>query len=131
MKPYKKKVAFVIEKTRTGFSAYAEKLSVVTTGRTISLLRKNILEALNLFLEDTGFVATQDNITLRLDLQQFFKYYKVLNARMLAEHIGMNPTLLSQYVSGRKQPSATQQHRIVRGIQELGRELAGIRLGAG
>jgi hypothetical protein len=130
MKPLKKKITFIFEKTRTGFSAYADGLPIATTGRTIPTLRKNILEALNLFLEDTGYSATQDNIALQLNLQQFFTHYKVLNARKLAEHIGMNPTLLSQYVSGRKKPSATQQERILRGIQELGRELAGIRLGA-
>jgi hypothetical protein len=130
MKPIKKKITFVLEKTRTGFSAYAEELPIATTGRTIPLVRRNIVDALNLFLEDTGQCATQDNVALRLDLQEFFKHYKVLNARKLAEHIGMNPTLLSQYVSGHKKASTTQQQRILRGIQELGRELAGIRLGS-
>jgi DNA-binding transcriptional regulator YdaS (Cro superfamily) len=57
-------------------------------------------------------------------LHQFFQYYRVLNARHLAEKIGMNPTLLSQYVSRKKKPSQAQSQRIIDGIQNIGKELA-------
>jgi len=87
-----------------------------------------LLEALNLANEDSEFEVSADNLRLHLDLQQFFKYYKVLNANFLAERIGMNPTLLSQYVRGKKQPSSKQTDKIISGIQSIGKELADIQL---
>lgn len=128
MKLIKKKIKVIVEKTDTGFSAYAESLPVFTTGITISALQKNILEALNLYFEDQAVMIKSDNIVLSIDLQQFFKYYKVLNARHLAEKINMNPTLLSQYVTGRKKPSTQQSEKIIKGIQQIGKELSELRL---
>ena len=48
-------ITFVVEKTSTGFSAYAEDFEnfpVGTTGDHLSGLKKNILEALNLYQEE-------------------------------------------------------------------------------
>jgi len=67
-----------------------------------------------------------EDIELHLDFQQFFLYYRILNARYLAQRIGMNPALLSQYVRGKKKPSAAQSERILKGIQAVGRELSEI-----
>ena len=130
LKTLKKKIKVIVEKTRTGFSAYAEDddIAVATTGRTIIELQKNILEVLNFHFEDEGYEVTKSNIALQIDFKQFFQYYKVLNARHLAEKIGMNPTLLSQYVQGRKRPSQQQSDRIIHGIQQIGKELAELRL---
>ena len=92
MKILKKRISVIVEKTKTGFSAYPldEQIPVGTTGRTISELQDNILEVLNFYFEDQGYEVTKTNIQLQIDLQQFFQYYKVLNARHLAEKIGMN-----------------------------------------
>jgi len=128
LKILKKKISVIVEKTKTGFSAYAPGYAVATTGRTIIELHKNILEVLNFYFEDEGYKVTKSNIALQIDFQQFFQYYKVLNARHLAEKIGMNPTLLSQYVQGRKRPSQQQSDRIIHGIQQIGKELAELRL---
>lgn len=128
MKLIKKKIKVIVEKTDTGFSAYAESLPVFTTVISISAIQKSILEALNFYFEDQGVMIKSDNIVLSIDLQQFFKYYKVLNARHLAEKINMNPTLLSQYVRGRKKPSTQQSEKIIKGIQQIGKELSELRL---
>ena len=48
----------------------------------------------------------------------------MINSKALAEKIGMNPTLLSQYVRGHKKPSPTQSKRILYGINRIGQELA-------
>lgn len=118
----------IVEKTDTGFSAYAENESVFTTGKTVSELMNNAFEAMELYFEDQEFQLTRTDIKFEIDIQQFFKYYKVLNAKFLAEKIGMNETLLSQYVQGRKKPSEKQVHRILKGIQQIGQELSGINL---
>ncbi len=44
----------------------------------------------------------------------------------LADKIGMNPTLLSQYIQGHKHPSDTQAEKILYDIHEIGQELSEI-----
>lgn len=39
----------------------------------------------------------------------------------------MNQSLLAQYIKGIKKPSVNQTHRILEGVQQIGRELAEIR----
>jgi len=128
MKVSIKKVKMIIEKTDTGFSAYSVDQSVYTTGKTIPELIDNAVEAINLFLEDENIVLAHDQVKFEIDFKQFFKYYKVLNAKFLADKIGMNPTLLSQYVQGRKKPSRIQTEKILSGIQQIGKELSEINL---
>lgn len=124
MKKLKKKIAITVEKTSTGYSAYADHEDVFSTGKDIPELYKNLVEALNLAYEEEGIEITRNDFKLHLDLKQFFQYYRVLNANFLAQRIGMNPTLLSQYVRGKKVPSAKQTDKILEGIQSIGRELA-------
>ncbi len=124
----KKKIEITVEKTDTGFSAYANDCGVFSTGANIPELVNHLVEAINLFLEedDVEPILVSD-LRLNLDLKQFFQYYKVLNARFLAQRIGMNPTLLSQYVRGVKRPSPKQTEKIIQGIQGIGRELSDLR----
>jgi predicted RNase H-like HicB family nuclease len=126
----KKKIASKVEKTKTGFSVYAIDYPVFTTGKTISELTRNLKEALNLYFEDDGISIDEKNIHLEIDLKQFFQFYRVLNAKFLANRIGMNPTLLSQYVQGRKKPSVVQTEKILTGILEIGKELSTLQLAA-
>jgi len=64
-----------------------------------------------------------EDLKFEIDFQQFFQYYRVINAKFLAKKIGMNPTLLSQYVQGRKKPSENQTEKILSGIHQIGKEL--------
>jgi predicted RNase H-like HicB family nuclease len=118
----KKKIVVIIEKTYTGFSAYAKDYPVYTTGATMNELLENTMEAFSLYFEDKKFNAAK--ISCEIDFKQFFQYYKVINSKALAEKIGMNPTLLSQYVRGHKRPSEQQRRRILYGINRIGQELA-------
>jgi len=128
MKTMRKKIVFILEKTDTGFSAYAIDYSIFTTGKTISEILDNAYEAAGLFFEEEGIMITHENIKFEVDFEQFFKYYRVLNSKFLAERIGMNPTLLSQYVQGRKKPSDNQRDKILLGIHQIGQELSEINL---
>ena len=127
MKTLKKKIKIIVEKTKTGFSAYSEEYPIFTTGRTIPELMNNALEATQLNFEEE-FEITHENLKFEIDFAQFFQYYKVLNAKFLAEKIGMNPTLLSQYVQGRKKPSENQTEKILSGIHQIGQELSEMNL---
>lgn len=123
-----KKITVIVEKTKTGFSAYADDYPVFTTGSNFTKLSQNMLEALNLLFEEDQIMVTRNNLEFIIDLKQFFQFYRVLNAKYLAERIGINPTLLSQYVQGRKKPSEHQTEKIIAGIQEIGKELSKLRL---
>ncbi len=123
MKSRKKKIKVIVEKTNTGFSAFGNDQSVFTSGGSIPELMANALEAFNLFFEEEGEILTMEDLKFEIDFQQFFQYYRVINAKFLAKKIGMNPTLLSQYVQGRKKPSENQTEKILSGIHQIGKEL--------
>jgi len=100
------KIIFVVEKTATGFSAYAddfEKYDVGTTGVTIPELKQNIISALNSHLEALNKKPiSADTVLIKYDLPQFFEYYTELNAKGVAKIVGTSPSLLSQYINGKK-----------------------------
>jgi len=120
------KVTMIVEKTKTGFSAYAEKYPVYTVGKSLEELKSNILEAINLFLQDSDRSVTENDLKILLDMPQFFEFYKVINAKALSQRIGMNQSLLAQYIKGIKKPSPAQTNRILKGVQQVGRELASV-----
>jgi predicted RNase H-like HicB family nuclease len=128
MKTTKKRIKMVVEKTETGFSAFSEDYPVYTTGSTITELIDNAFEATNLYFEGQNIQITHENLKFEIDFKQFFQYYKVINSKFLANKIGMNPTLLSQYVQGHKKPSGSQTEKILSGIQQIGKELSEINL---
>jgi predicted RNase H-like HicB family nuclease len=121
-----KKLTILIEKTETGYSAYSKDYPVYTVGDNLGELKFNILEALNLYFDDLPNKITLDDLKIILDLPQFFQFYKVINAKALSERIGMNQSLLSQYINGNKKPSPTQTQKILKGVQQIGRELSEI-----
>jgi len=86
-----------------------------------------ILEMVNLVFEDMGYIYTIDEIRLEYDLESFFDFYKVINAKALSERIGMNQSLLAQYIKGIKKPSVSQTKRILQGVHQIGRELSEVR----
>jgi len=119
------KLKFILEKTDTGYSAFEDEQAIYSTGGSISELKKNIGEAVDLYSTENDLNGSH-HITYEIDLQQFFDYYKVINAKHLAHRIGMNESLLSQYVNGVKKPSREQVNRIVNGLREIGQELLDI-----
>ena len=120
------KIEMIIERTKSGYSAYATKFPVFTVGRTLEELKANILEAVNLYLEDEEITVTADDLRVALDLPSFFEFYNVINAKALSARIGMNQSLLAQYIKGIKKPSPAQTTRILKGVQQVGKELASI-----
>lgn len=128
MKTLKKKLRFVIEKTDDGFSAYSHEYPVYTTGNSITSLLENAVQASNLYLEGEGKCVESNNIHFEIDMKQFFRHFRVINAKFLAQRIGMHESLLSQYIQGKKKPSERQTMKILEGIREIGRELTNLTL---
>ncbi len=128
MNTSRKKISLIVEITKTGYSAYAEDFPIFTSGKTISELMENSLEACQLYFDEQDIKLGINNLKFEMDFKQFFQFYRVINSKFLAEKIGMNPTLLSQYIQGNKKPSVVQTEKILSGIQQIGRELSEINL---
>ncbi len=103
---------------------YAGEDAVFTTAPDLDQLKRNLVDAYNLALEEEGRYVTIQNLTLKMDFAQFFQYYRLFNADMLAKRIGIHPTLLSQYVNGKKTLSEKQKQRVLEGIRGIGEELS-------
>ncbi len=125
----KPKITMNITKEDLGYSAHTivGNISINTQGETFDELKEMILDAVNLSFEEKGFTYTIDEIEFAYDLKSFFAFYKVINAKALSERIGMNQSLLAQYIKGIKKPSPEQTKRILRGVQQIGRELSEVR----
>jgi predicted RNase H-like HicB family nuclease len=124
-----KKLKVIVEKTSTGYSAYAENYNVYTAGGDVKELIANIIEAFNFHFEDSEekITVTRKNLDLSFSIPSLFQLYPI-NVKHFAARIGMNYTLLSQYVQGRKKPSEKQTEKIVEGLKEVGKELSEVRL---
>lgn len=120
-----KKFKVIVEKTATGYSAYADKYSVYTTGRDVRELENSIIKAMNFYFMEAGenISVTRKNLEFSFSIPSLFQLYPI-NLKHFAQRIGMNYTLLAQYVQGRKKPSEKQTEKIVEGLQEVGRELS-------
>ena len=124
-----KRIAITVERTGTGYSAYANDYGIATVGDTYAELKTHILEAVNLYMEEMGKKpVSAEDLQITLDLAQFFSFFKVINASALAAYVGMPQSLLAQYVSGHKKPSPKQIARILDGVRQVGKELAALEL---
>lgn len=117
------KIKFIIEKTKTGFSAYSQNYAIATTGLDIEELKSNIVEASNLYFESRSKYISEQDIILESDYKQMFEFYDFLNAKGFAKSIGMNESLLSQYISGIKELSPKQKNKIGLGLKKISSEL--------
>lgn len=59
----------------------------------------------------------------QFDVSALFERFDFLKISNVAEHAGMNPGLLRQYVSGAKNPSIDQAKKIEHTLHELAAEL--------
>ena len=128
-KERKPKIKLKILKEDTGYTATGQwkNRSLVTCGDSWEELQTMIVEMLNLTFEDLGYTYTIEEVQLEYELQTFFEFFKVINAKALSERIGMNQSLLAQYIKGIKKPSPSQAQRILTGVQKVGKELAAMR----
>ena len=122
------KIEMIVERTETGYCAYAKKYSVYTIGNNYPELKTNIIDALNLYFEDDGIIVKENDIKTNIDIKQFFNYYKIINTQELSKRIGITQNLLTQYITGIKKPSVSQTRKILLGIQQVGKELADLPL---
>lgn len=126
----KPKVKITIVKEDVGYSAHTlvKNKFIATEAETFDILLNDLLEAVNFTFEKEEISYKIEDLKFTYDLASFFEYYKVINAKALSERIGMNQSLLAQYIKGIKKPSTSQIKRILTGIQQVGKELAEVQL---
>jgi len=124
----KPKIIMTVIKEESGYSATANigDIFIGTQGETFDELKDMVLDAVNLSFEDKGMVYTINEINFTYDLTSFFEFYKIINASALSKRIQMPQSLLAQYIKGIKKPSIAQKQRILKGVQQVGRELSEI-----
>lgn len=75
--------------------------------------------------EDISFESFEYDDAVPSKLQEFFLTHKEINVAEFAKRIGLNATLLRNYINGFKKPSAARESEILDAIHKLGREYCG------
>jgi predicted RNase H-like HicB family nuclease len=126
-----KNLTVIVEKTATGFSAYAKEIDgLATVGSSLSELKENINEVLQYhieYLNEQGEALTIENFTINytVDLEQIFEYFNVINKSAFAEHYaGMNQSLFRQYTKGLAPLSGEKMAQISKGLHKLADEIS-------
>jgi hypothetical protein len=107
---------------------------VVSSGANLEELKVNLVEAINLYLEETDkspLDVGYDNFEFQVDLESLFEINDFINISKLAEHAGLNKSLLRQYARGLKYPSIKQALKIERALQDIGSNLVNTKIIAG
>jgi len=73
--------------------------------------------------EDISFESFVYDDAQPTPMQKFFLTHKEINIAEFARSIGMNATLLRNYINGFKKPSAEREKTILEHIHQLGQEL--------
>lgn len=118
-----KTVNFYVEKTSTGFSAYSEEFGIVATGKNLKALERDAQDGLEGQCEVTEEDPKDFQLKYTYDFPALFEVFR-LNIDSVASYIGVNPTLMSQYINQKKVPSKKQKDRIENGIHSYAKALA-------
>lgn len=125
----------IIEHAGTNLSAYIEDVPVITTGDTISEIRKNIAEAINVYLESCSDLNVKPVKVLEgeyelkfiLDAPTFINYYSnIFTKSALSRITGINERQLWHYAAGKHRPRSKQLEKFQKGISKLTEELQAI-----
>jgi len=72
--------------------------------------------------EDISFESFEYEDAVPSKLQEFFLVHKEINVAEFAKRIGINATLLRNYINGFKKPSVSREKEILEAIHQLGIE---------
>lgn len=74
--------------------------------------------------EDISFESFEYEDAEPSGIQRFFLTHKEINVAEFARSIGLNPTLLRNYINGFKKPSLEREQQILDRIHKLGEEMS-------
>lgn len=102
------------------------KVGLTGYGATVDAALKDMLVARQEAIE-TGEDVPELKMTFKYDLWAFFDKFP-LNATMVARQIGINPSLMRQYLAGIKKPSKKRIQQIEEAVRQIGKQIAGVTL---
>lgn len=70
-------------------------------------------------LKEDGIEVPELEIEYRFDVGSLFSYYDFVNIAGVAREIGVNPSVIRQYVIGTRKPSAERKAQIIKGFKCL------------
>jgi hypothetical protein len=73
--------------------------------------------------EDISFESFEYDDSEPSSLQRFFLTHREINIAEFARSMGLNPTLLRNYINGFKKPSKDREKEIIEHIHKLGKEM--------
>lgn len=76
--------------------------------------------------EDVSFESFEYDDAEPSKLQRFFLTHKEINVSEFAKLVGINASLLRNYINGFKKPSAEREQMILEEIRNVGRELVAV-----
>ncbi len=76
--------------------------------------------------EDVSFESFEYDDAEPTELQRFFLTHREVNIAEFAKRVGINATLLRNYINGFKKPSKEREQEILRHIHKLGEDLVAV-----
>lgn len=71
------------------------------------------------YLREEGEEVPALEIEYRFDVGSLFSYYDFVNIAGVAREIGLNPSVIRQYVIGTRKPSVERKKQIITGLKSL------------
>mgnify|MGYP002515637652 FL=1 len=121
----------IVESDKNGFSCFMTgaddlKFGIVGDGKTAREAMEDFRDAYREMREEEeshGETLPDIDFNFIFDVGAFFDYYPI-NVTSFAKYIGMNPSLLRQYVSGVRSPKGKSLNKIREGISILTKDIA-------
>ena len=130
-----KEVIVTVEYASENLCAYIDGAPIITTGKDLPEIEKNISEAVKLYLESCAELGIEPSEALTgeielkylLDAATFINYYSnIFTKAALSRITGINERQLWHYAAGVHKPRRRQLEKIQDGIQTLTQELQSI-----
>lgn len=127
-----KKIKIILEKSPSGYSAYAENTpAIYTAGKDIQEVKENIQEVIQYqieYLEETGKLKESVNlknsdVAYYIDVEQFFEEYNMINKSAFAKSIGQPTGYIRKLSKGLVKLSDKKSLQLQKGLHKLGKEL--------
>lgn len=128
----------VIERADNNYSAYIIGIDgIVATGNNVEEIKKNIVEAIGLYIEECKELGCEipeelkEDYTLsfKMDVKSLLDFYSGIFSKAGLERItGINQKQLWHYASGNRKPRPEQALKLETALHKLGEELLSISL---
>ncbi|MBR6933157.1 MAG: type II toxin-antitoxin system HicB family antitoxin [Bacteroidales bacterium] len=127
-----------MEQADNNYSAYIENLEgVYATGKTLTKVKENLLEAIDVFIEtceSKGYELPAElqgsfEVDFRMDVRSLLNVYSGIFTKAGLERLtGINQKQLWHYANGKSLPRRAQVLKIENALHQLGNELISIHL---